>query len=95
MLTKKLNSEPGSVALIPTMDLINNKDLYISKSFGISFDGALSNSYLYYRAEQKDIKRINIAGDVSAVEVILCKILFKEIYNTEIEIGILHGCRGY
>ncbi len=94
LLTKNLLSTADSAALIPTIDLIKNKDLYVSKSFGISFEGALCNSYLYFASEQKDITRIDLTGDVSAVEAILCKILFKEMYNTEIEIGVLQNIAG-
>ena len=94
LLTKSLNNTSGSVALIPTLDLINNRDIYVSRSFGISFEGALCNSFLYYGSGQKNLSRINLNGDVSAVEVILCKILFKELYNTEIEISILSDDTG-
>lgn len=88
ILAKKLNEDSQSLALIPTLDLINNKDLYVSKTVGISFEGSISNSYIYYQAEQSDIKDIRVAGDVSSIEVILCKILFKELYDADVEISI-------
>ncbi len=89
LLTSKLNEAPDAAALIPTLDIIKNKDLYISKLFGLSFEGTLSNSYLYYASGKKEITSINLFGDVSSVEVILTKILFKELYDADIKVGIL------
>lgn len=89
LLTSKLNETSGSAALIPTMDLIKNKNLFVSRSFGISFEGTLCNSYFYYGSSQKEISTLNLFGDVSAVEVIMCKLLFKELYNSEIELAVL------
>src|ERR1035437_554117 len=85
IIVELLKSE-NSVALIPVTDLVRNKDLHISRSFGLSFEGALSNSYIYYGKESKNVTELNLSGDVSSCEVILSKILFKELYNTEIEI---------
>lgn len=80
--------QSGSVGLIPTMDLITNKDLFVSKEIGISFEGPLSNSYIYY-SDPSDFDEIKIAGDVSTVEIILSKILFNELYKKDIKINIL------
>lgn len=77
----------GTVGLIPTLDLITNKDLFVSKGVGISFEGTLSNSYIYY-ANQSDVSEIKIAGDISTVEIILSKILFNELYKKDININI-------
>ena len=49
ILFKKLNEHPNSAALIPALELITNKDLFVSKSVGISFEGPLSNSFIYYK----------------------------------------------
>ena len=76
-----------TVGLIPTMDLVSNKDLFVSKDVGISFEGTLSNSYIYY-SNQQDLTEIKIAGDVSTVEIILSKILFNELYKKDININI-------
>jgi hypothetical protein len=77
-----------TIGLIPTMDLVTNKDLFVSKDVGISFEGLLSNSYIYY-SNRPDINEIKIAGDVSTVEIILSKILFRELYKKDISINIL------
>ena len=37
---------------------------------------------------QKHVTDVKLAGDVSSMEVMLCKILFKEFYNSNIEISI-------
>jgi hypothetical protein len=88
VLSKKLNDEPNSIALIPALELITNQELFISRSVGLSFDGSLCNSYIYFNSEQERIHQVRISGDVSSMEVIMCKILFKELYNTEVEITI-------
>ena len=86
LITTELLKAENSIALIPVTDLISNKDLYISRSFGLSFEGGVSNSYIYYGSENKNITELNLSGDVSSCEVILAKILFKELYNTELKI---------
>ena len=88
ILSKKLNDNPNSAALIPTLELITNKDLFVSKSVGISFAGPLSNSFIYYEPGLKEIEKIKLAGDISSMEVILSKIIFKELYDSDIEIAI-------
>ncbi len=89
MLIQSLKKSPDAVALIPTTDIIQNKDFFVSKKSGLSFDGGLCNSYFYFIPDQKNVSEIGLAGDVSSVEVILCKILFKEIYNTDVGIKII------
>lgn len=88
ILSKTLNDNKSSAALIPTLELITNKDLFVSKSVGISFDGPLSNSFIYYEPGLKEIEKIKLAGDISSMEVILSKIIFKELYDSDIEIAI-------
>jgi predicted solute-binding protein len=88
ILSKKLNEDPHSAALIPTLELITNKDLFVSKFVGISFEGPLSNSFIYYESGLKEIEKLNLAGDISSMDVILSKIIFKELYDSDIEIAI-------
>jgi predicted solute-binding protein len=88
ILSKKLNNDSHSAALFPTLELITNKDLFVSKSVGISFEGPLSNSFIYYEPGLKEIEKINLAGDISSMDVILSKIIFKELYDSDIEIAI-------
>jgi predicted solute-binding protein len=88
ILSKKLNDDPHSAALLPTLELITNKELFVSKSVGISFESPLSNSFIYYEPGLKEIANIKLAGDISSMEVILSKIIFKELYDSDIEIAI-------
>jgi predicted solute-binding protein len=88
ILSKKLNDDPHSAALIPTLELITNKELFVSKSIGISFEGPFSNSFIYYEPGFNEIANIKLAGDISSMEVILSKIIFKELYDSDIEIAI-------
>jgi hypothetical protein len=89
LIGKKTGEQGGSVGLLPTMDLILHQDFFVSASFGISFESELCNSYLYYQTHKRNFERINLFGDISSQEAILSRILFKEIYKTEIEVSIL------
>jgi hypothetical protein len=51
IITKDIIDSNDSAALIPVMDLIKNKDLFISRSFGISFEGSLNPSYIYFSSQ--------------------------------------------
>jgi hypothetical protein len=88
LITAELKKTDNAVALIPTLDLIQNKDLYVSRSFGLSFEGSFSNSYIYYNGQGKDIPEITLSGDVSSCEAILTKILYKELYDEEVKIKL-------
>jgi hypothetical protein len=98
VIIKKIKETPDAVGFIPVTDLINNRELFVSKANGISFEGSLCNTYIYYPSssksgleshEKNEFKEINLFGDISTVEAILGKILFKEIYNKEVEVKIL------
>lgn len=87
-IAAKLEMDNDSVGFIPSLDIINHKELFVSKIIGISFDGNLSNSYLYFSNKGNDFNRLNLAGDVSINEILISKILFKEHYSKEIEITL-------
>ncbi len=89
ILTSQLINSKESVGLIPALDIINHSELFISKDFGLSFEGSLCNSYLYFSNSNRRINEIGLYGDVSSVEVILSKILFHELYDMEIDVKIL------
>jgi hypothetical protein len=89
LLTSELIKSDETVGLIPTIDIIKHSELFISKDFGLSFEGSLCNSYFYFSDSRRQLKEISLFGDVSSVEVVLSKILFHEIYDTEIEVKIL------
>jgi hypothetical protein len=88
-ITQSISDDKSSIGLIPVMDLLRHKDLFVSAGYGISFEESLCNSYIYYSSDEKEINKISLAGDVSSQEVILSKILFKEMYGSDIEIEIL------
>jgi len=87
ILSKSINENINSLGLIPTTEIISNKDFYVSKLFGVSLEGAMSNSYIYYPPDKK-IDKIKVSGDVSSMDVILTKILFKELYDADCEITL-------
>lgn len=91
MISKRLSDDNNSVGLIPTLDLITNKDLFVSSEIGISFDALLSNAYIHFKEEQETIDELFLRGDVTSNEVILSKILFKEFYDVEIKTTLLSG----
>lgn len=85
-LAKTISEDFSAVGLIPTSDILTNKDLYVSNKIGISFEGSPANSYIYYEKDKSTIDRILLSGDASTMEVIFGKILFKEMYNATVEI---------
>jgi len=87
VLTFELSKDKSAVALVPSFDLLKNKDLYVSSKFGLSFEGNLSNSYFYFK-NKADIKKLSITGDVSSTEVLLSKIIFKEEYEIDVNVEI-------
>ena len=87
LLSKNLTKEKDAIALIPTLDLLNHKDFYVSQRLGISFDESISNSYIYFDQKEKLASKIVLAGDVSSNEAILTKILFSETYGTDIDLS--------
>jgi len=88
LLNNKLNGEPGSVALIPITDLIGNKELFVSAKIGLGFEGELCNSYLYYLSDENSLSEFVLGGDMSSAEVILTKLLFRELYDKDLDITI-------
>jgi len=89
LISKRLSDDNNFVGLIPTMDLITNKELFVSSEIGISFDALLSNAYIHFKEEQETIEELFLRGDVTSNEVILSKILFKEFYDVEIKTTLL------
>jgi hypothetical protein len=88
-LAVELRENESAIAFIPTTDIITNKEFFISRNIGISFEGPLSNAFIYYDSgKSESIKEIKLAGDVSTIEVILSKILFKEMYNSDTQISL-------
>jgi hypothetical protein len=91
LITKELLNSSDNIALIPSMDLINNRELFVSQKFGISFESPLSNSYIYFPSESEEIKEVLLKGDVASNEVILSKIIFNERYGLKIDIALDSG----
>lgn len=88
LITAELNEHEDYVGIIPSFDLITNQHLFVSSKFGIGFESALSNSYVYYSPENDNIDQLLLRGDISTNEVILSKLVFKERYNLSPEISI-------
>jgi hypothetical protein len=85
LISQKLVEDNNAIGLIPTMDLLSSKELFVSSEIGISFNALLSNSYIYFRDGQETIEEIFLTGDVSSNEIILSKILFKEFYDLDVK----------
>ena len=85
LIVKELEKDKDNVGLIPSFDLLLHPEIFVSESFAVSFDGLLSNSYLYFMPEQNDLKKILLRGDLSSNDLILSKILFPEQYGIEPE----------
>lgn len=89
LIAKYIIEDQNSIGLMPTLDLLTNKDLFVSSRIGITFDALLSNSYIHFKEEQKTIDEIFLKGEVSSNEVILSKILFKEFYGVTVKTTLL------
>lgn len=87
-ITQSIESDNSLIGLIPVMDLLKHKDLNVSGKYGISFEGSLCNSYIYY-SKKESFDKIGLAGDVSSQEAILFKIVSKEMYGNDIGIEII------
>lgn len=88
LVASALSESDSSVGIVPTIDLLFHKDFFISSKFGAAFEGQLSTSYMYFKSESRKISELILSGDVSSFEPIILKILFKELYDTEINIQI-------
>lgn len=91
ILSKQVSKGANTISLIPVSDIITNKDLFISKAVGISFQESLCNSYIYYDSDLNEVTDIAITGDISTLEVVFGKILFRELYNIDVEMIISTG----
>jgi hypothetical protein len=58
LISKSLQEDKNAVGLIPTMDLLTAKDLYLSSEIGISFNALLSNSYIHFKDGQESIEEL-------------------------------------
>jgi hypothetical protein len=87
-IANEIKGKDDHIGLIPTTDLLTHKELYVSSEWGVSFEGALCNSYMYFVPEQHGINVVYLYGDISSLEVIMTKIMFKEAYNVDVEIHL-------
>lgn len=86
MISSELEAGNADVGLIPSCDLLKYTNFKVSKKVAISFDGLLSNAYLYFVPDQNKFDNIYLRGDVSSNEIILTKILFQERFEIEANI---------
>jgi len=86
VICNELEKDSSAAGLMPSMDIYKHKDLFVSSKLGISFDGVLSNTYIYFEPEQLSFNDLFLRGDVSTNEIILSKILFTEKYAQDVNI---------
>jgi len=84
LISKNLDSDKNALGLVPSLDLLSFKDIFISSQIGISFNALLSNSYIHFKENQETVKQFFLKGDITSNEILLSKILFKEFYDLEI-----------
>lgn len=85
LISKELENDKNLIGVIPSLDLLRHPEIFVSKNFAISFDGILSNSYLYFKPEQNSFDKILLRGDISSNDLLISKILFPEQYGIEPE----------
>lgn len=88
LICKSLEYSTSAIALIPSLELINHRNLFVSNKIALSFDGTLSNSYFYFTEGEKNFQKIYLRGDISLNEILLAKILFSEKFSSQIEITL-------
>ena len=86
VICNDLEDDSNAVGLMPSLDLFKHKELFVSSKLGLSFDGVLSNAYIYFEPEQVSFKNLLLRGDVSTNEMILSKILFTERYGQDVSL---------
>jgi len=89
ILSKTINDNKHSAALIPTLELITNKDLFVSKSVGISFTGQLSNSFIYYEPGLKEVEKIKLLLMISNKMIIIKLLSMQTTYKAVFTFTIL------
>ncbi|HQI41645.1 MAG: hypothetical protein B6D44_17480 [Ignavibacteriales bacterium UTCHB2] len=89
LIARNILADNNTLGLIPSLDLITHKELFISSQIGVSFNALLSNAYIHFKKGQQTIENLYLKGDITSNEIILSKILFKELYNVDIVPTIL------
>ncbi len=84
MIVQAVEKGESELGIIPAFDLLQHSELFVSNKIGISFDGPLSNSYLYFKPSQRNIDKLFLTGDVSTNEIILSKIILLEKFGVNI-----------
>ena len=88
LIANEIEKGNSDVGLIPSFDLLNHRELYVSRKVALSFDGLLSNTYFYFVPGSDKISEIFLRGDVSSNEIILSKILFSERFEANIKLTL-------
>ncbi|MCX6173214.1 MAG: hypothetical protein NTZ27_00465 [Ignavibacteriales bacterium] len=88
LICKSLEYNTSAIALIPSLELVNHRNLFVSNKIALSFDGVLSNSYFYFIEGEKKFQKIYLRGDISLNEILLAKILFAEKFSSQIDITL-------
>ena len=91
LIGKELEYNTSAIGLIPSLDLINHRNLFVSSKYAVSFDGMLSNSFFYFHENERRFEKITLRGDVSLNDIILTKILFSERFSSQAEITLDTG----
>lgn len=88
IISQEIEKNNADLALMPSLDLIKHPDLLVSSKIALSFDGSLSNTYLYFMPNQNKFTDLYLNGDISSNEIILSKILFNEKYGSDVQIHL-------
>ena len=59
LIAKEITENDNSIGLIPSLDLLTFKDLFVSSEMGISLNALLSNSYIHFK-EGRGLSLIHI-----------------------------------
>lgn len=85
ILLNSVNSSDNLV-LVPTNQLLIYPHLYVSRRFGVSFEGDFSNAYIYYSKSDDVVKDVYLKGEYASVEKMIAKIVLSEFYDLDVNI---------
>ncbi len=91
MIVSEVESGKSELGIIPSYDLLQHAGLVVSKKIGISFDGPLSNSFLYFKPSQRIMDKLFLTGDVTTNEIILSKIILLEKFGISLSPELTTG----
>lgn len=88
MIAGEIKEGKADLGLMPSIEIISSRELFVSGQAAVAFDSVLSNAYLYFKEGSESLDELWLRGDVSINEIMLSTILFRETYSKDIQIKL-------